>query len=551
MVFNTPLARTGSVKRPHSAVKSEVSGWETAPSMMPSRATVNLPYAHYALIYLDNMGKLRVSESQSIREQQGTVFTPEVRDHFLEILGAKIGYQKPLIHRNSGVNPAALSYDHLDDMSYHRQEKRRRIHAHHSPSAMQNSRAEIPEEPSCPSVNNKMPLTVGDSEKMEQYYTISFRHFQQVNCRVVCKAFIKVIEPRKQVRHPYNGGRPKPGAPPGTKGDPEKTKPEWWPASVVHREPDHLKKEERVELLVHIVRRLSKIGITAAKLCEIAYDCRRQLKEQEKFTILEELFRVRGMEERFERGEVDASTIMYVVDREAHPKGDRDAESVTEAEAKAEPEAEEPIEAEEDVVTPTSSVEEISAPFTNLDAMTMPAPRPMPLADDRTQLYPMPETLSFGEPSRNDRQYYTSLPDYSTDYSHPIKPPSTPELTTPTEQHASSYDYLTHAPFSNPATADHHRPTALPMQHAMSHYDSWTPSYRPNMFGALDYPAPATEPIHYQMPISATSDVQEINGLPDLSHERPIFMDPSGARGHPFRTGSLSHPHYAHAVDQV
>jgi hypothetical protein len=60
---------------------------------------------------------------------------------------------------------------------------------------------------------------------------------------MVAKAFIKFIEPRKQVRHPYNGGKPPAGSAPGTTGDPEKTKPEWWPPGVMHKEPDHLRKE--------------------------------------------------------------------------------------------------------------------------------------------------------------------------------------------------------------------------------------------------------------------------------------------------------------------
>lgn len=61
------------------------------------RSSINIPYAHYAMIYLDNMGRLKVTESPSIQEQNGTVFTPEVRERFLEILGAKVGYQPPMV----------------------------------------------------------------------------------------------------------------------------------------------------------------------------------------------------------------------------------------------------------------------------------------------------------------------------------------------------------------------------------------------------------------------------------------------------------------------
>jgi hypothetical protein len=86
-------------------------------------------------------------------------------------------------------------------------------------------------------------LEIGDTPKVLDYYERSLKHFRQVNCRQILKTFIKFIEPRKQAKHPYNGGKPPAGAPPGEKGDPEMTKPEWWPANVVHKEPDHLRKD--------------------------------------------------------------------------------------------------------------------------------------------------------------------------------------------------------------------------------------------------------------------------------------------------------------------
>ena len=116
------------------------------------------------------------------------------------------------------------------------------------------------------------------------YYESALKHFQQINCCQIAKAFIKFIEPRKQGKNPYNGGKPPVGAPPGRKGDPEKTKPDWWPAGVQHKEPDHLKKEgefvlegkevfrrltrgiERLQLLIHIMRKLERYNVTAEKL---------------------------------------------------------------------------------------------------------------------------------------------------------------------------------------------------------------------------------------------------------------------------------------------
>lgn len=66
------------------------------PVMTHSRSSFHLPCVHYALIYLDNEGKLKVDESASIQEQNTTLFTPEVRQNFLEILGERIGFQRPV-----------------------------------------------------------------------------------------------------------------------------------------------------------------------------------------------------------------------------------------------------------------------------------------------------------------------------------------------------------------------------------------------------------------------------------------------------------------------
>lgn len=97
--------------------------------------------------------------------------------------------------------------------------------------------------------DNNVPLEIGDTKKVTAYYENAFRRLQQLNCRLLAKNFIKLIEPRKQVKHPYNGGRPRAGAPPGEKGDPEMTKPDWWPRDVIHREPDHLRKECNTSLI--------------------------------------------------------------------------------------------------------------------------------------------------------------------------------------------------------------------------------------------------------------------------------------------------------------
>lgn len=76
------------------------------PMMTPTRSpSFRMPYAHYALIYLDNEGKLKVDESASIQEQKSTIFTPEVRQNFLEILGERIGFQQPMRRKYQTSSP--------------------------------------------------------------------------------------------------------------------------------------------------------------------------------------------------------------------------------------------------------------------------------------------------------------------------------------------------------------------------------------------------------------------------------------------------------------
>lgn len=70
----------------------------------------------------------------------------------------------------------------------------------------------------------------------------SSRSFPAAELQGDCQAYIRMVEPRKQVHHPYNGRLPGGGNAP-EQLDPEATKPPWWPAGVTHREPDHLLKE--------------------------------------------------------------------------------------------------------------------------------------------------------------------------------------------------------------------------------------------------------------------------------------------------------------------
>lgn len=95
-------------------------------------------------------------------------------------------------------------------------------------------------------------ISVKDPDVLRLYYEKIFQNLQQTNCRVIAKAYIKLVEPRKQVNYPYNGRKTVEGR--VQQLDPEATKPPWWPIGVCHREPDHLPKAGKIGILQHALQ---------------------------------------------------------------------------------------------------------------------------------------------------------------------------------------------------------------------------------------------------------------------------------------------------------
>jgi hypothetical protein len=83
-------------------------------------------------------------------------------------------------------------------------------------------------------------ISLRDPHILRCYYSKVFENLQQVNCRLIAKAYVKLVEPRKQVLYPYNGRMTIAGN--VHELTPDETKPPWWPPGVRHREPDHLLK---------------------------------------------------------------------------------------------------------------------------------------------------------------------------------------------------------------------------------------------------------------------------------------------------------------------
>ncbi|KFY43471.1 hypothetical protein V495_03917 [Pseudogymnoascus sp. VKM F-4514 (FW-929)] len=164
-------------------------------------------------------------------------------------------------------------------------------------------------------------IAIGDDSARDEVYRQCLKDMQQNGCKVIGKAWVKLLEPKKQSTYPYTKGASK--------------QPPWWPAvtgpnKIRHKEPDHLHKRERIILLMHILGIIvnqdpdgvaKHRGIDVAKLEEVTREAmatwfadREKPKNAEKRGFLTQLFRVLYKEERYRRGELDGSATVSVND---------------------------------------------------------------------------------------------------------------------------------------------------------------------------------------------------------------------------------------------
>ncbi|KAL2814953.1 hypothetical protein BJX63DRAFT_390900 [Aspergillus granulosus] len=268
-----------------------------------------IPYSHFAVMYVDSHGEIQVEASPSVMGYEKAVFTEEVQEKFLKLANGE--WQPNLSRLGIGLSnsnntswhhpsqnaPSGLIRCEWQLFQHHKRHRRggvRRVDPASGPGW----------EPPSPSPSLKRStLRVGQTKLLRKYYEMAFENFQQVNCKVVAKAWIKLVEPRKQVNHPYNGRINISGS--TEVKNPEATKPKWWPSGVTHKEPDHLGKPERVRLLVHILCELrDSHGITAQKLKEAGQDVSRQVSPEIRLQVLDEIYYVRGMEELYLDGKI-------------------------------------------------------------------------------------------------------------------------------------------------------------------------------------------------------------------------------------------------------
>lgn len=116
----------------------------------------------------------------------------------------------------------------------------------------------------------KRGIKIGNKEEIWKFYDTRFKNIQQWACKIIAKAWVKLIEPKKQSTHPYTGS--------------DEGAPEWWPKPwgsgrderVRHKEPDHLYKPGENMFFAIILSLLNEWRVLADKqqsesICSTTY----------------------------------------------------------------------------------------------------------------------------------------------------------------------------------------------------------------------------------------------------------------------------------------
>ncbi|KJR80763.1 uncharacterized protein SPSK_05116 [Sporothrix schenckii 1099-18] len=261
-------------------------------------------------VYEDHLGH---SRSRS-RQPQSQGSSQVLGQQGLEYEGRRSGYDR---RRIQGM-------DEFDEDIY-RNRKRARGTASRRIAEMAEERPVRVTQPT------KIPIRISEEQAIWNIYDQRFRGLQQTACKLIAKAWVKLVEPKKQSTHPYTGS--------------DEKAPDWWPKpwgttrdeKVRHKEPDHLYKKERVHLLKHILRMIvlpnseqhpdiQKLNLNVAKLEEATMEVLSSFftdkdspNNIKKKPYLKEIFLLAKYEERFRNGEIDATTNVYIMSEDKIP----------------------------------------------------------------------------------------------------------------------------------------------------------------------------------------------------------------------------------------
>ncbi|OTB06831.1 hypothetical protein M426DRAFT_9261 [Hypoxylon sp. CI-4A] len=238
----------------------------------------------------------------------------------------------------------AMSLASFEDDGNYKARKRPRA------SVMRREPEIFEDEPATSLSSSKRSFMIRDDKAIWQFYEDRFKSMQQSACKLIAKAWVKAVEPKKQSTHPYTGA--------------DEKAPDWWPKPwgpskeqrVRHKEPDHLYKRERVHLLIHILRMvvepnhtqhpaMQKLNLNVEKLEEVTNEALSSFFTDKdnpnnlaKRPYLKEIFKVAQREENYKDGQIDGATKIYVLANDRIGQGYvSDTEDVTPGREDGEP----------------------------------------------------------------------------------------------------------------------------------------------------------------------------------------------------------------------
>ncbi|KAI1426003.1 hypothetical protein F5Y12DRAFT_713658 [Xylaria sp. FL1777] len=175
-------------------------------------------------------------------------------------------------------------------------------------------------------VEPKRGIRISDSDAVYAIYDHHLKCCQQTACKLIAKAWVKAVAPKKQSTNPY------------TRGD--ESRPDWWPKTyrkfgennyrdLRHKEPDHLGKEERVYLLCHILRMviepehkqhhaIRKVNLNLTQLESFTFEALSSFFGEQgsqanwsKKPLLKDIFRIARQEARYKDNEINGNTEVF------------------------------------------------------------------------------------------------------------------------------------------------------------------------------------------------------------------------------------------------
>ena len=230
------------------------------------RNCANIPVKDFALIAVLEDGQEKIYSSNSLKHFQDSIFSDQVRQEFRHCLQRTTNRAYPGYGHNAMFSSNDFDVDSSQETGNHSSSggsttERIRYQRHQQPLSLSeeseneviNPRRkrvrpsshqyrELDHAPVPMRSIKSQTLIIGNEDEVREFYSCRFKDMQQAACKVIGKAFVKLLEPKKQTNYPY------------TKE--EESAPPWWPLElkVRHKEPDHQLKSGKIS--THFTRSL-------------------------------------------------------------------------------------------------------------------------------------------------------------------------------------------------------------------------------------------------------------------------------------------------------